>query len=113
MSRAVENVDVLICGSGIAGIATAYFLAQRHGTRKVALVDDRPPLSLTSDKSSEGFRNWWPGPGDAMIRLMNRSIDLLEELAAESDNQFHLNKRGYVYLTADPDRADKMHEQAL
>ena len=34
------------------------------------------PLSLTSDKSTECYRNWWPGPGDAMVRLMNRSIDL-------------------------------------
>lgn len=112
MNQAVENVDVLICGAGIAGISTAYFLAQRHGIGNVAIVDDRPPLSLTSDKSSEGYRNWWPGPGDAMVRFMNRSIDLLEELARESDNRIHLNKRGYVYLTADPKQVGVMSHQA-
>ncbi len=108
-----ESADVVICGAGIAGIATAYFLTQRHDIRNVAIVDNRPPLSLTSDKSSEGYRNWWPGPGDAMIRLMSRSIDLLEKMAAESNNRFHLNKRGYVYLTADPKRAEEMRRQAI
>ncbi len=36
------------------------------------------PLSLTTDKSTEAYRNWWPGP-TAMTAYMNRSIDLLEE----------------------------------
>src|SRR5438128_416380 len=52
----------------------------------VVLVDERPPLSLTSDKSTECYRNWWAGPGDDVVALMNRSIDLLEELARESSN---------------------------
>ena len=39
-----------------------------------------------------------------MVGLMNRSIDILEELARESDNLFHLNRRGYLFVTADPAR---------
>src|SRR5687768_9886167 len=73
------TAEVVICGAGIAGIATAYHLTRR-GVTDVVLVDERPPLSLTSDKSTECYRNWWPGPGDAMVAAMNRSIDLLEEL---------------------------------
>jgi glycine/D-amino acid oxidase-like deaminating enzyme len=70
----------------------------------ILLVDERPPLSLTSDKSTECYRNWWPGPGDAMVVLMNRSIDLIENLAVASGNLFHLNRRGYLYVTADVER---------
>ena len=73
--------DIVICGAGIAGISAAYFLAVKQGLRDVLLVDERHPLSLTSDKSNECYRNWWPGPGDAMVAFMNRSIDLMEELA--------------------------------
>jgi glycine/D-amino acid oxidase-like deaminating enzyme len=98
---APTTADVVVCGAGIAGIAAAYWLAVRHGIRHVALVDERPPLSLTSDKSTEAYRNWWPGPDDAMVRLMNRSIDLLEDLAAGSDNAIRLNRRGYVYATGE------------
>jgi glycine/D-amino acid oxidase-like deaminating enzyme len=94
--------DVVICGAGIAGVSAAYHLTVRHGIRNVYLVDPLPPLSLTSDKSTECYRNWWPGPDDAMVALMNRSIELMEKLAQDSHNVFHLNRRGYLYLTADP-----------
>lgn len=96
--------DILICGAGIAGIATAHELAVTHGLTNIVLVDERDPLSLTSDKSTEAYRNWWPGPGDAMVALMNRSIDRLEMWARETNNAFNLNRRGYLYSTADPNR---------
>lgn len=101
-----QPTSVLICGAGIAGIATAYHLAVRHGVDGVLLVDERPPLSLTSVQSTECYRNWWPGPGEAMVGLMNRSIDLMEDLARESGNVFRLNRRGYLYATADADHVD-------
>ena len=97
-----RSADVVVCGAGIAGIAAAYHLAVRRGLTDVVIVDERPPLSLTSDKSTECYRNWWPGPGDEMVALMNRSIDLVEELARESGNVFRLNRRGYLFATADP-----------
>src|SRR5204863_451328 len=100
---APTTAEVVICGAGIAGIATAYHLT-RQGVTDIVLVDERPPLSLTSDKSTEGYRNWWPGPGDAMVAAMNRSIDLLEELARESGNVFRMNRRGYLFATSDPAR---------
>jgi sarcosine oxidase, subunit beta len=99
-----RTAEVVICGAGIAGIAAAYHLAVRRGLTDVVLVDERPPLSLTSDKSTECYRNLWPGPGDAMVAAMNRSIDLLEELARESGNVFRMNRRGYLFASADPAR---------
>ena len=102
----------MICGAGIAGISAAYHLAVRHGLQSVMLVDERPPLTLTSDKSTECYRNWWPGPGDAMVSLMNRSIDLMEELAHESGNAFNMSRRGYLYATADPTRVPLLRRAA-
>jgi glycine/D-amino acid oxidase-like deaminating enzyme len=110
--RSANTAEVVICGAGIAGIAAAYHLAVRHGVTDVVLVDERPPLSLTSDKSTECYRNWWPGPGDAMVALMNRSIDLLEELARESGNMFRMSRRGYLFATADADRVPRFIERA-
>lgn len=100
------RTDIVICGAGIAGISAAWHLAVRHGIHDIVLIEEGSPLTLTSDKSTEAYRNWWPGPGDAMVRFMDRSIDLLEELAELSDNRFHLSRRGYVFLTADPATAD-------
>lgn len=89
------SFDVVICGAGVAGIATAYFLKKMHGI-SVALVDPRPPLSFTSAMSTECYRNFWTNP--SMFAFMERSIDLLEDLAAESRNTFHLSRPGYLYL---------------
>ncbi|MBI4673095.1 MAG: FAD-binding oxidoreductase [Chloroflexi bacterium] len=103
-----ETAHLVICGAGIAGVSAAYHLAARRGVKNIVLIEERAPLTLTSDKSTECYRNWWPGPGNAMVRFMNRSIDILEELARESDNAFQLNRRGYVYATADPARIDDL-----
>ena len=107
-----KPAEVVICGAGIAGIAAAFELVVRRGVPSVVLVDERPPLSLTSDKSTEAYRNWWPAPDDAMVQLMNHSIDRLEALARDSGNIFRLNRRGYVYATADPARVPVFRQAA-
>jgi len=96
--------NIVICGAGISGISTAYHLAVKNGLKNIVLIDERVPLSLTSDKSTECYRNWWPGPDNAMVALMNRSIDILEGLADESGNIFHLNRRGYLFATGNPEK---------
>ena len=87
-------------GAGISGVAAAYQLSLDPEVAKVVLVDPRPPLTLTSDKSTECYRNWWPNR--PMVGLMNKSIDRLEDLAHKSDNAFGLSRRGYLFVTANP-----------
>ena len=100
-----QIADVVICGAGITGVAAAHFLS-RAGMRNILLVDERPPRSFTSDQSTECYRNWWPDP--AMLALMDRSIDLMEDLADESGNIFHMNRRGYLYVTADESKVSEL-----
>ena len=107
MSRRAE---VVVIGAGIAGISTAYELTVKHGIADVVIVDPRPPMSLTSDKSTECYRNWWPNL--PMVRLMSRSIDLLEKMASESGNIFALNRRGYLFVTGDEENFHWMVEDA-
>lgn len=102
------KADAVICGAGIAGVSAAYALAVEKGMQNILLVDEGAPLSLTSDHSTECYRNWWPGPGDAMVALMNRSIQRMERLARLSGNTFRMNRRGYLYCTASPERALEM-----
>lgn len=102
--------DVTICGAGIAGVSAAYHLAVQQGIKKVLLVDERAPLTLTSDKSTEAYRNWWLDSDGMMMALMNRSIDLLESVAHHTENRIRLNRRGYAYVTANPARADAFRQ---
>jgi glycine/D-amino acid oxidase-like deaminating enzyme len=104
--------DIIVAGAGMAGIAAAHQLAVRAGVSRVVLVDPRDPLSLTSSKGTEAYRNYWPGPDDTMARFMDRSIDLLEELDRDSRHAFELNRRGYVFLTADIAEAERLSAHA-
>jgi len=94
----IQTADIVICGAGITGVSAAHFLS-KVGYKNILLIDERPPLTFTSDRSTECYRNWWQ---DAeMLALMNRSIDLMESLADGSGNIFRMNRRGYLYVTAD------------
>ena len=102
------EAEIVICGTGIAGICTAFHLATKHGLTNLLIVDPEPPLSVTSDKSYEGYRNWWPGPDDAMVALTNRSIDLLEALHRKQPDRLPMNRGGYVFASADLTRQEEM-----
>lgn len=93
----------------MAGVSAAYHLA-KAGFKDILIVDPLPPLSLTSDRSTECYRNWWPDP--QMIALMNRSVELMEQLAAESGNVFRMNRRGYLYLTANANGVSEFQHRA-
>ena len=89
---AVKRADVVICGAGMAGVATAYFLSKKMGVRDVLLVDRQPPLSFTSDKSAETYYTW--SSNEAMCRFVRRSTEIMEGLARNTGNVFNLNRRG-------------------
>ncbi|HZD22890.1 MAG TPA: FAD-dependent oxidoreductase, partial [Acidimicrobiia bacterium] len=101
-----RRADVVIVGAGIAGVSAAYHLSVRLGISDIVLVDPRPPLTLTSDKSTECYRNWWPDA--SMVGLMNRSIDIYEELAEEVE--FGFNRNGYLFVTGSDHQVDAWRE---
>jgi len=47
-----------------------------------------------------------------MVGLMNRSIDLLEAMAERSNHSFGLNRRGYLFVTANPATVEAWKQQA-
>ncbi|MBX2838625.1 MAG: FAD-binding oxidoreductase [Gammaproteobacteria bacterium] len=93
----MSSADVVIIGCGIIGISTAYYLAKNHNITSLLLIDKQQPMSFTSAQSGENYRNWWPHP--AMVAFTNRSIDLLETIAKQSDNRINMTRRGYALAT--------------
>ncbi len=88
------NPKVAVIGTGIIGIASAYFLARNHGVSDIVLIDQGQPMAFTSAQSGENYRNWWPHP--LMVDFTDRSIDLMEEIARESGNRIAMTRRGYI-----------------
>lgn len=93
----MKNTQIVICGAGIAGIATAYYLAVKCRQKGIILVDRLQPLSLTTSKSGENIRDYWPQA--CMASLADRSIELMQELAAESGDAFKLRFSGYDFVS--------------
>lgn len=100
-------VDAVIAGAGIAGVATAWRLAERLGTTSAVLVDPGPPLSVTSNRPEANYRDWWPQR--AMAELADRSLSLVSGLL-EDGAAIPMDRRGYLYVTRDPDRARALGE---
>src|SRR4029079_2462019 len=111
-SFVTDTTDVVGCGAGIAGLAAAYHLCARQRVGRVVVVDELPPMSLTTDKGTQGYRNWWPGPDDMMFRFVSRSIDLPQETAHADGNAFRLNRRGYLFATSNPDELARLETTA-
>jgi len=103
-----DTCDTLIIGAGIVGIATAYYLKKLDPNLDVILVDALQPMTFTSAQSGENYRNWWPHP--VMTAFTDHSIDLMEQIARESDNRINMNRRGYVLATRSADIDDHLAE---
>ena len=47
-----------------------------------------------------------------MVRFISRSIDLLEEMAAESANAFRMSRRGYLFVTGTDEGIERLRATA-
>lgn len=97
----MNNFRCAIIGAGIAGVATAYWLAVRHGQKGIMLIDRDLPLSFTTASSGENFRDCWPQPW--MTSLTARSIDLMEEMFRQSGGAFGMRHSGYEFVSESAD----------
>ncbi len=92
-----HNTDILVIGAGIIGIATAYFIKKINPDRRVTIIDQLQPMSFTSAQSGENYRNWWSHP--TMKEFIEHSIQLMEDIALETNERINITRRGYVLAT--------------
>lgn len=89
---------IAICGAGVAGIATAYYLKKMNPQLAITLIDKNQPLSYTSSKSGENFRDYWPH--SSMEALSSHSIDLMEGLLEKyGKDAFRMEFSGYHFVS--------------
>eukprot|EP01061_Rhynchopus_euleeides_P007680 TRINITY_DN1674_c0_g1_i1.p1 TRINITY_DN1674_c0_g1~~TRINITY_DN1674_c0_g1_i1.p1 ORF type:complete len:470 (+),score=137.46 TRINITY_DN1674_c0_g1_i1:146-1555(+) len=99
---------ILVAGSGIAGASVAAHLtrvAKASGRNaEVVVVDPRPAMTGSSQFSTECYRNFFTD--EASVPMMQRSIELMEEMNATHDLQ--MSRRGYLFVATTEETAEQI-----
>ncbi len=97
--RAVElgpKYDVVVIGAGVHGLATAYYLANVHGVRRVAVLDKGYIGGGGSGRNTAIIRSNYLTPEG--VRFYDRSVRLYRGLAAELNFNVMFAPRGHLTL---------------
>jgi sarcosine oxidase, subunit beta len=91
-----RSYDVLVVGGGGHGLATAYYLARKHGVRNVAVLERGWIGGGNSGRNTQVCRsNYFHS---ASSSFYDHSLQLYERLGAELNFNIMLSQRGLVQL---------------
>ncbi len=88
--------DVVIIGGGGHGLATAYYLATRHGITNVAVVERNWIGSGNSGRNTTIIRSNYGIP--ASVRFYQRSVELYAGLEAETGRSVMHRRKGLLWI---------------
>jgi sarcosine oxidase, subunit beta len=90
------SYDVVIVGGGVHGLATAYYLAENHGIRNVAVLDKGYLGGGGSGRNTAILRSNYLTPEG--VRFYDRSLELYRHLAADLNFNVMFSRRGHLTL---------------
>src|SRR3954466_15219277 len=91
-----DRAEVVIVGAGIMGLAIAYNLARNHGVTDVVVVERTYLCGGASGRNGGGIRAQFSS--EENIRLMQESIRICRDFAAEMKINVWFRQGGYLFL---------------
>ncbi len=91
-----RSYDAVIIGGGVHGLATAYYLAARHGITDVAVVDKGYIGGGGSGRNTAILRSNYLTPEG--VAFYDRSLHLYERLSGELNFNVMFSQRGHLTL---------------
>ena len=91
-----DAYDVVIVGGGGHGLACAYYLAQRHGIRRIAVLEKGYLGSGNTGRNTTIIRSNYLTPEGALF--YRRSVELFQGLSSELDLNLFYSTRGHFTL---------------
>lgn len=91
-----KSYDVVIVGGGGHGLATAYYLATRHGITNVAVLERKYIGGGNSGRNTTIIRANYGIP--EAVKFYQRSVELYEGLEEETDRWIMHKQKGLLWL---------------
>jgi sarcosine oxidase, subunit beta len=91
-----RHYDVVIVGGGGHGLATAYYLATRHGITRVAVFERRYIAAGNSGRNTTIIRANYGIP--EAVRFYQRSVDLYARLEQDTGRDVMHRRKGLLWL---------------
>jgi sarcosine oxidase subunit beta len=91
-----KSYDVIVIGGGGHGLATAYYLAKKHGVRRVAVLEKGWIGGGNSGRNTQVTRSNYFYPVSSAF--YDHSLKLYEELSRELNFNVMLSQRGLIAL---------------
>ena len=92
-----RRYEVVVVGGGSHGLATAYYLAKRHGIRDVAILEKSYIGSGASGRNTTIIRSNYRTPEGA--EFYGQSVRLYEGLSQELDFNLMFSQHGHLTLS--------------
>jgi len=105
-----SSYDVVIIGAGAHGLATAYYLAKRHGIKKIAVLDRSYMGAGASGRNTTIIRSNYLTPEGA--RFYEASVKLYETLSQDLNFNMLFSQHGHLTLAHSDRSVNTMMERA-
>ena len=106
-----SSYDVVIIGAGGHGLATAYYLATRHGITDVCVLDSNFIGSGNSGRNTTIIRSNYGIPES--VRFYQHSLEMYQDLEAETGCWIMHNQKGQIWLAHSTSTARTEQTRAL
>jgi sarcosine oxidase subunit beta len=106
-----RSYDVVVIGGGGHGLATAYYLASRHGVTNIGVFERSYIGSGASGRNTTVVRANYKMPES--VRFYKQSYDLYRNLSQELDYNVLMSRRGVFWLAHSENSLRLQRERAL